>query len=856
MAITVQQSVAALYVAIFNRAPDLAGLEFWSTQIHDGASLTSVAMGFAQHEVFTSDMGALDDAAFVNALYSNILGGAGDRAGIQGWVAQLAAGQSKAAVAAAFVQSALTVDLPTLLASGSLSQAEYDAAVSRQQTLLNKADVGLYFAQTLGAKSNIGSVTNSASKAALELDPNYIASKTAIAGVTADSSSVGTAKATILATVTPPVVTPAPAPAPTPVVPLNFTLTTNADDLVGGAGDDTFTGTISTNSNAGQTLTSVDKINGGAGTDTLNVTITGGGSATNDAQISGIEIFNIRNSGGSTVSFDASTLPGLTRVNNDVSSAALVLSNLAAGGIYGLKGNGSTVMGITSLGYAAGATTGTVLIDGGVINSAGVQLSGAGLTSTTITSSGGANLLNATLFLPLSLTTLTIDAQSRLSLGSLSWSTANQTIIVNGAAAVSLQTSSIGVTKLDASANSGGISATLTGIEVVAKGSSANDTFTTGIPLISGSLVDAGAGTQDRLVLTQPGVLIGGRGDYFKNFEQLQVNNGVSVDVSTLATHNQIDTVIINATVNATGVSNLSVAQAANIKIDSATGGVISLGLADVTGVADTVKAVVKTSAAAINLQGINLSGVEKLELTGDGSNTLTLNTNNAVQLNSITLSNAGINTVTVAGAHTAASLVIDASGSTGATTLNAAAYGNAATLTGGSGNDTISGGTGNDRIVGGAGADTLTGGGGNNTFVFAGREDTRSSAFSGSNTTTANIDKLTDFSFATDRIELSTAANAFGNGLTFTSQTQISPRMTSTSLAINTFDEIFSLVNGFSMLASTSTQAVLNYVTVSNGSLTGNYLIIYDNVPGASANDMVIAIAGGLNFNLDVSLV
>lgn len=853
MAITVQQSVAALYVAIFNRAPDLAGLEFWSTQIHDGASLTSVAMGFAQHEVFTSDMGALDDAAFVNALYSNILGGAGDRTGIQGWVAQLAAGQSKAAVAAAFVQSALTVDLPALLASGSLSQAEYDAAVARQQTLLNKADVGLYFAQTLGAKSNIGSVTNSASKAALELDPTYIASKTAIAGVTADPATANTAKATILATVTPPVVTPALAP----VVPLSFTLTTNADDFVGGAGDDTFTGTISTNPNAGQTLTIVDKINGGAGTDTLNVTVTGGASATNGAQISGIEIFNIRNSGGSNVSFDASTLTGLTRVNNDVSSAALVLSNLAAGGIYGLKGNGSTVMGTTLLGYAAGVTVGTLLVDGGVImNSGYVQLSGADLTSTTITSSGGANLFSSALYLPLSLTTLTIDAQSRLSLGSLNWSTANKKIIVNGAAAVSLQTSSIGATELDASANSGGISATLTGIEVVAKGSSANDTFTTGVPLISGSLVDAGAGTQDRLVLTHPGVLTGGRGDYFKNFEQLQVNNGVTVDVSTLATHNQIDTVIINATVNATGASNLSVAQAANIKIDSATGGVISLGLADVTGAADTVKAAVKTSAAAINLQGINLSGVEKLELTGDGSNTLTLNTNNALQLNTIILSNAGINTVTVAGAHTAASLVIDASGSTGATTLNAAAYGNAATLTGGSGNDTISGGTGNDRIVGGAGADTLTGGGGNNTFVFANRAESRSSAFSGSDTTTANIDKITDFMFGTDRIELSTAANAFGNGLTFTSQTQVSLIMTSTGVAINTFDEFFSLLNNLSMPESTSAQAKLNYFTVSNGSLAGYYLMIYDNVSGASANDMVIAITGGYNFNLNVSFV
>lgn len=367
MAVTVQQSIAALYAAIFNRAPDQAGLEFWGAQLHAGVPFEVVAQGFAQHEVFVKGIGALGDAAYVAALYNNVLGSAGDAAGLAYWTARLAAGESKASVVAAFVQGSLTIDLAALQAAGSLSQADYNAAQARQQALINKADVGIYFAETLGARSNISASTLNNSQAALELDPAYIAAKAAIAGVTADSSSVGTAKATILATVTPPVVTPAPAP----VVPLNFTLTTNADDFVGGAGDDTFTGTISTNINSGQTLTSVDKINGGAGTDTLNVTITGGGSATNGAQISGIEIFNIRNSGGSTVVFNASTLPGLTRINNDVSSSALNVSNMAAGGIYGLKGNGTTVIGITLFGYAAGATTGTLLIDGGVINNGG-----------------------------------------------------------------------------------------------------------------------------------------------------------------------------------------------------------------------------------------------------------------------------------------------------------------------------------------------------------------------------------------------------------------------------------------------------------------------------------------------------
>ena len=43
--VTTQQSVAALYTAIFNRAPDLAGLNYWTTQINAGTSFATVAAG-------------------------------------------------------------------------------------------------------------------------------------------------------------------------------------------------------------------------------------------------------------------------------------------------------------------------------------------------------------------------------------------------------------------------------------------------------------------------------------------------------------------------------------------------------------------------------------------------------------------------------------------------------------------------------------------------------------------------------------------------------------------------------------------------------------------------------------------
>lgn len=846
MAVTVQQSVAALYAAIFNRAPDLAGLEFWSTQINGGASLTSVATGFAQHEVFTSGIGALDNTAFVNALYNNMLGAPGDSAGVAGWVALLATGQSKAAVAAAFVQSALTIDLPALLASGGLSQTEYVAAVGRQQTLLNKADVGLYFAQTLGAKSNISSSTNSASKAALELDPTYIASKFAIATVTSDAGTVNSAKAAILATVTP--AAPAPPVAPVPTI---FTLTTGPDDFSAGASAATFNGTAST-SNSGATLTGVDKLTGSAGIDTLNILVVSGTSATTGAQISGVEIINIRNSGSSTVVFDASTTPGVTRVNADIGTGNLSVSNLTAGSTVGLKGDGAVTLGAYTFAYAAGVTAADVVIEDGVISGGHtLTLNGSGLTSATLTSRGAANTLaGSSFFLPTTLASLTINAQSNLVTGAFLNMAVASSITINGAGVVDLGTLNTNVISLDASANSGGIKATLNSSPVlVVKGSGGNDTFTTGAVLGAGASIDAGAGALDRLIVSGSTFLTPATAPYYKGFEQLQLNNGVSADVSSLNANNSIDTVIINAGNNATAALNLTAAQAANVKIGSAQSGApITISLANSSGVSDTVKLALSTSINNINLDSINLSGIEKLELTGDGTGTVFVNTVAATALNSIIISNAGTNTVSLSNLHVAPNVVLDASGSTGATSLLANLYGvgSGVTLIGGSGGDTLVGSPGNDRIIGGLGADALTGGAGNDTFVFASAASTRNASFTSADSTPANIDRL-DFNgqgaLAGDSIELGTGANAFGSGLQFTTSTVVNIQQMSMA-GISTIGALRAEINANATIAaSTAGTAYMVDINVTSGAsdLIGRYLVINDNNAAIDLNDTFI---------------
>ena len=130
----------------------------------------------------------------------NVLGAPGDAGGISFWSNALNNGVSRSDFLAAFVGSALTADLNAALAAGQLTQSEYAAAVIRQDYLTNKADVGLYFANTLGAESNLSPGTDTSTIAGLNADPAYQASQASQAifcGVTNDDNSVLAADALI-----------------------------------------------------------------------------------------------------------------------------------------------------------------------------------------------------------------------------------------------------------------------------------------------------------------------------------------------------------------------------------------------------------------------------------------------------------------------------------------------------------------------------------------------------------------------------------------------------------------------------------------------------------------------------------
>ncbi len=96
---------ARLYDTVFGRLPDAPGLTDWTRALNTGTSLTQVAAGFVNAPEFRSTYGALNDAAFVNLLYQNVLHRQADQPGLASWTGALAQGQSRADVVIGFSES-------------------------------------------------------------------------------------------------------------------------------------------------------------------------------------------------------------------------------------------------------------------------------------------------------------------------------------------------------------------------------------------------------------------------------------------------------------------------------------------------------------------------------------------------------------------------------------------------------------------------------------------------------------------------------------------------------------------------------------------------------------------------------
>lgn len=252
MSVTKQQ-VSALYIAVYGRAPEASGLKFWSEEFT--GSYADAAAAFVTHPLFAQEYAELSNQEIVEKFYTNILGAEGDTAGIEYWVERLENGEDMNVVLSEFLNISLTGDF-----TGD------EAALARQATLVNKAEVAVYYAEKMGEASEFPEGTDLNSVDVANADAFKKAAE-AIANVNASAASVEAAKAAIDAA--------APVEPGTPGE--TYYLEADRDVISGTENDDTFIADIIQNQNGQQvnTLGSGDRLDGGEGIDTLIAEIAG-----------------------------------------------------------------------------------------------------------------------------------------------------------------------------------------------------------------------------------------------------------------------------------------------------------------------------------------------------------------------------------------------------------------------------------------------------------------------------------------------------------------------------------------------------------------------------------------------------
>jgi hypothetical protein len=140
---TFREQVAKLYVANFNRAPDSAGLDYWTNSgsyAGNGSTLTNmnqIAKAMQAGSEASEGVASMSNSDYVISLYNSLFGKSVDNsdAGVEYWVGEIASGN---------VERANMIQTLILGAEADTGDAN-DAAV-----LANKTEVGLYYADTLG----------------------------------------------------------------------------------------------------------------------------------------------------------------------------------------------------------------------------------------------------------------------------------------------------------------------------------------------------------------------------------------------------------------------------------------------------------------------------------------------------------------------------------------------------------------------------------------------------------------------------------------------------------------------------------------------------------------------------------
>lgn len=709
MAITSTQrtQLLQLLVTMFDAAPGYDVLDDLANGMANGNTIEQYAASLVNNSAFTGIYSrALTANEFATKFIGNLLGSnvtaATTTEAIAYVEAQLNAGVSRDKV---------ILNVINALSAVSTTDATWGTAVT---ALNNKVAVADYF----GTKATFTGLTLAQMQAVLS-------------GVTSDTATVTTKKAAIDAGNIDGVGASG----------STFTLTTGADNISGTGGNDTINAYIDAAA-ATDTFTGADTINGGAGTDTLVITTDGNAAgALPGATVTNVEVFSIREVGGTAGVYDFGTIVGETSVINNKSTDDVTFSNLASGTTVTVKGDGSTVNGATTFTMASATNNVTLNVADGV-TAGNVTVNSTGAKTVTVNSTGATNVIGTLdVDTATATTALTINATTALTATlaadyaantviTLAGSAANTTA-ANGSASQAVNLSgaalSANIKTVDASGlTAGGAGVTLGANTTSFVGGQGNDRVAINALVFNGSTtVAAGAGTMDVVVLTVAAALTDATKSNITGFEVLELADyDGALDAFDMSKLTGLTHLVLNADSVADGyaVTNISAAQAANIQIKGSQVGAPTLSVSGATtvGQLDTVTVTISddlTAKNTITLADLTVAGVETLNFVMTDNLTVTAATG-LTAMTSATFTGAGNLSFTSGALALNVNTVIDASASTGtvvidlsaATTNGAAIKGSATkanTITGTNQNDVITGGTGVDIVKNQANAAT-----------------------------------------------------------------------------------------------------------------------------------------------------
>ncbi|WP_439530887.1 DUF4214 domain-containing protein [Pannonibacter sp.] len=696
-AATYVDQIIRIYQAAFGRAPDPVGLNGWTNLLReDPTALSKVALGFVNSTEWMNRHGnnSVSDAV-LQSLYQNVLGRVPSQAEIDAWKA---------------------TDQPmTQILVGFSNSAEFQRTSAPRVTEI----------------------------------------KQLVADTPLPPAPVETPKT------------------PEPVQkPLTFTLTTGPDTYVGDDRDNMIDGIADGSVN--QTFTGVDSIDGGAGNDTLKLVNTSGTmTLATAAVVKDVETVELQ-SGKNAVTADMRNWSGLQTAKITQTGTMAGIAVDTGGNVTALTVSGGTTVSIIERATAGNDKLSSVSLDGYTSNStiqsdALTSLSLANSNrSVTITAAVGSRTLDLTLnnltggaitdsnatavtlattgnsskgftLTTAKATSLTISGDHSVSLSGLSLAS-NATITTTNTAGVTIAAtlaSGVGFTGSDA--NESIIASVTTRTLTLGKG---DDTFeASGAGIGVGGSVDAGEGTDTLVLRAQTAQSVSATTAFAgqaKNFEVLLLNasfgTGITVNIANLNSGgaNTITKVVASTSVLSNAFTVNGLTSGGTVEFRGANDAPTNINIVDAaTGSADVLSIGIANTTAR-NANTVNVANVETINfLTDDTAATPT-----GLQ-HTATLSAAAASKVTVSGdaglalTFTGTALTsFDGSGVTlGTVTWTTGALANAATITGGAGNDTlnasaatkavtIEGGNRNDTLTGSAHADTLSGGAGNDTIT------------------------------------------------------------------------------------------------------------------------------------------